>query len=221
MRSLPLAAAMVMLSLLALAPTASAAGSSVSIKGPSEAIRAEGPATATLDVALTLDGVTCTGMGEIPVLLSVVESKGLRSATLTWERVLFRIAPTTATARPWTGESEVGLRVWGQDPTGYAKVMASYALPSNCVSAKGTSSGQSTTMVHVVGPEPIPEPEPLAPSQVPPIAQRGNELAYTQESREVAQPIVSLPPPVLGAIAGMCLGGLVVFYKRMRAAALA
>lgn len=221
MRNLPLAAALLVLSLLAGSPAASAAGSSVSMRGPADAIRADGPATATLDIALTLDGVTCAGNGEIPVMLSVVESKGLRSAALTWDRVLFRIASTTASAQPWTGTSQVGLRIWAQDPTGYAKVMATYALPPNCVSAKGPSTGEGTYMLHVIGPEPPVDPATGAapPAEIPPLAQRTNEMAYAQESKEVTEPLVTLPLPVLGAIAGMCVGGAVVLYKRMRAAA--
>lgn len=220
MRTLPRVAALVMLSLLAVASTTTAAGSGLALQGPSEPVRSQGPTTTTLDIALTLDGVTCAGNGEIPVLLSVVESRGLRSAALTWDRVLFRVAPTTASAAPWTGASQVGLRLWGQDPTGYAKVMATYALPSNCVSAKGPSTGQAVFTVNVEGPEALPPP-PAVPPEVPPLSQRNNEVAYTQESKEVAEPLVTLPMPVLGAIAGMCVGGAVVFYKRMRLAAAA
>lgn len=219
MRTLPHVAAIVVLMLLAAASPAGAAGSGVALTGPSEAVRSEGPTTTTLDIALTLEGVTCAGNGEVPVLLNIMESKGLRSAALTWDRVLFRVAPTTASAAPWTGTSQVGLRLWGQDPTGYAKVMASYALPSNCVSAKGPSTGQAVVTVNVKGPEAL--PPPVAPPEVPPLAQRNNEVAYTQESKEVTEPLVTLPVPVLGAIAGMCLGGAVVFYKRMRLAAAA
>ena len=217
MRPLPLVAAIVMLSLLSTFPPANAAaGSGVSLTGPTDAIRTDGPAQTTLKIALTLDGVTCAGNGDIPVRLKVADTKGLRSASLTWEEVLFRVAPTTASAAPWTGRSEVGLRVWAQDPTGLATVMASYALPSHCVSSKGATSGQATYTVHVKGPEPAPQAE--LPPEMPPLQQRTQEMAYAQESQEVAKPVVSLPAPVLGAIAGMCLGGAVVFYKRMRAA---
>lgn len=221
MRSLPLAAALLVLLLLAFPSTvrASGSGSGLALEGPSEAVRAEGPATTTLDILLTLDGVACAGNAEVPVLLDIADSKGLRSAALTWDRVVFRVGPTTASAAPWTGTSQVGVRVWAQDPTGYATVKASYSLPPGCVSTRGpaATTGQATATIHVLGPELL--PPPAAPAQVPPLAQRTQEVAYAQESRELAEPIATLPTPVLGAIAGMCLGGIVVLYKRVRGVA--
>lgn len=216
MRPMPLIAALVMLSLL---PSAAAGGSSLSLTGPSEAIKAEGPTSATLKLALTLQGVTCVGTGEIPVDLKIVETKGLRSASLTWERVLFKVAAGAGSTQPWTGRSEVGLRIWGAEPTGHAKVLASYTLPSNCVGT-GAASGEAAYTLRVLGPpppaEPVRLPEPAAVPRsesvlTPPVQ-------ASESSARIAKPTLSLPVPVLGAIAGMCAGGLVVFWKRARLA---
>ena len=213
MRVLPLFAAIVMLGI----PTASAGGgSSVALSGPTSPIDANGPATATLGIVLSLQGVACAGEAEIPVQLRIVETKGLRSASLTWESVLFRIAGHGAATTPWRGESEVGVRVWGEAPTGHAKVLASYALPPHCVVPGGMTTGEATYTLFVDGPDPPPEPL-LPPAQMVPRSESIlGEPAQVAESSAPKKPTMTIPLPVMGAIAGMCAGGMIVLHKRLR-----
>lgn len=209
MRTLPLAAALILLAV----PHAAASGSRVELTGPSSLV-AEGPASATLDIALTLDRVVCTGVAEIPVDLRIVETRGVRSASLAWERVLFRIAGNQAATSSWTGKSEVAVRVWGRDPTGHVEVLASYALPPSCIAPGGETSGEARHLLRVQGPAPVEPPASMPPSMIP-----KSETVLPSESAAaagVAWP--ELPAPVLGAILGMFAGGAVVFVKRVRKA---
>lgn len=217
MRIWPLLAALLVLTL----PTASAAGSSVRLDGPATLV-AEGPATATLDITLRLDGVVCPGGADVPVELRISETRGVRSASLTWERVLFRIAGHEAATKPWSASAEVGVRVWGRDPTGNVEVLATYALPPSCVVSDGELTGEARHLLQVQGPPP---PEEPTPSRMPPPAIPKSETVLPppastqpQESRlrSIALDAPSLPGPVLGAIAGMFAGGVVVFVKRVR-----
>ena len=212
MRSWPLVAAILLLAV----PSAHAARSSVALSGPSSLV-AEGPAVATLDIALTLDGIVCTGTTEIPVDLRIVETRGVRSATLTWERVLFRIAGHQAATSPWTGTSEVGVRVWGRDPTGHVEVLAAYALPPSCVGPGAQMSGEARHVLQVKGPVEEAAPDAFPP---PPAPRSESVLSPPPQETELAvgADMPSLPAPVLGAILGMFVGGAVVFVKRVRQA---
>lgn len=214
MRTWPLVAALLLLA----APSASAARTSVELSGPSSIV-ADGPAAATLDIALMLDGVVCTGVTEIPVDLRIVETRGVRSASLTWERVLFRIAGHQAATSPWTGTSEVGVRVWGRDPTGHVEVLAAYQLPPSCVGPGAQMSGEARHVLQVEGPAPV---EDTAGERIPPPPVPKSESALSPAQKESAlaagAEMPSLPVPVLGAILGMFAGGAVVFAKRVRKA---
>ena len=205
MRYLPLLAALLVLPL----PSASAASSSVELTGPAS-ISSEGPTSATLDIALLLDGIVCTSqVNDVPVKLRIVESKGLREASLSWDEILFRIgAHQTATA-PFRGQAEVGLRVWGNTGGGSATVAASYVLPPSCVGPGAQTSGEARHTLRVE----VPETEPVERVRMVPVPK--SETALPQSSgASIGAP--DLPMPVVAAILGMLGGAILVAVKRMR-----
>jgi hypothetical protein len=216
MRTWPLLAAILLLAL----PMASASGSSVQLTGPASLV-AEGPATATLDITLRLDGIVCPGGADVPVDIRISETRGVRSATLTWDRVLFKLAGHEAATKPWSASAEVGVRVWGLDPAGHVEVVATYALPSSCVAVGGETSGEARHLLKIHGPPAVEEPTPRMP---PPAVPKSETVlppppaATAEESRlrSIDLDVPPLPGPVLGAILGMFAGGAVVFVKRVR-----
>lgn len=208
----PLLAACLLLA--ALPPPASAGSSSVSLSG-ADRLDAATPISTTLGVSLALDGVLCTGEAEIPVLLRLSEIKGMHSASLSQEKVAFRIAGGQAATQPWRGDVDVALRIWASEQTGRVSVVASYALPPQCQALGGATSGETTHAIAIDGPEPMPLP-PQAMPQAPPAAPKSESLLAPASG---GKPTVSLPMPplpVLFAILGMIAGGAVVFYQRMR-----
>jgi len=198
---------------VAMAPSASAGGSSVDLTG-ADRLDASFPTSMDIGIRVVLESVVCTSDADVRVQLRVADMQGIRTAELSWDSVLFRIAPHQATAQPWHGESEVALRVWAAEPTGSVSVVATYALPPQCRALGGGTSGESTHTVLVDGPAPRPPPPPIP--QAPVVGPKSGSLLdlVTQGSlSELPRP----PMPVLGAILGMIAGGGVVFWNRMRA----
>lgn len=210
MRALPFVAALL---LIWTAPTAEAGSSSVEIDGPGR-LDASTPTSSEIGVALLLDGVMCAGQAEIPLRLSISDQKGVHSASLSSETILFRVTGTESATKPWRADSQVALRVWGASPTGTVSVTASYALPPNCHVVGGQTKGEATHTIAIDGPQPPPVREPLP--QQPPVAPKSESLlAPAPAHASVAMP--RPPMPVVGAILGMIAGGAVVFWQRMRA----
>ncbi|HUR68016.1 MAG TPA: hypothetical protein VM370_02135 [Candidatus Thermoplasmatota archaeon] len=214
MRIAPLAAAVLMLSLWL--PSAGAAASSVSLSGPSS-LTVDGPTSATLGVALHLEGVVCAGDAEIPVLLRIAEASGVRGASLAWDRVVFRVA-SHAAVRSWSGESQVALRILGAEGAGRVVVAAAYDLPASCV-APGAAHGETERAIEIQGAPAASEREPPAPA-VPKAEVQPPPAPAPAPSPSLAPAAAGAHPPLalVGAFLGALAGGAVVLAQRLRRA---
>lgn len=184
-----------------------AASGGLSLDGPAQ-VSAIGPTLVTLDLTLRLRHVVCANEIDLPVALSLARADGV-DARLPWNEILFRLAPHSA-AESWTGTSEIALRIDPEAPSGFVEVLARYDLPSGCVALGGATSGEARHLLRIdAWTAGAAQGEPLAttPAQAPP----------HRAPPPPAQTEDALPAPVIGAILGMCAGGLVVVVKRVRA----
>lgn len=180
--------------LLLAAPLASASGSSVSLRGPSAVTFAD-PVEVPVRAHLLLDGVACRAEAEIPVRVRVTRATGA-DATLEAERFLVRV-PAGSTAREGSATLMLSLvpRVVGE---GAVELLASYALPPECVALTGPASGEATLTMRV---------RVVEPSQA--VAEQVDHTRPITLKREV-------PGPIVAAAAAAFGGALLVAIRRFR-----
>lgn len=195
----PEAATLATLLLLAL-PTASADGDGLSFSGPS-ILRLDGPTTATLQVALRLDGVVCTSAAEVPVTLSLLRASGAEADLLS-ERVVFRFA-SHAAARSWSGRADVDVTIAPREDAGVVELLASYDLPPQCSAVGRASSGEARHTVRVE------EATADAPAT-------SSDLVRPAARTPAVEETSALPLGVQVAIVGTSLGAAAVTIKRVR-----
>lgn len=191
-------------------PTALAAGSFVELRGP-ERLNAETPATTALAITLWLDGVVCASEADIPVHVHVTDSEGMRFASLSWDRVLFRITADQAATQPWRGDAEVALNMWAADEIGRVNVKAMFVLPPQCRVLHGAPSGEIEHVVLVDGP---PTPLPQIPATPPPAAPPASAslAGFVNGFGDMPR----MPLTVVGAILGALAGAGIVLGQRLR-----
>jgi len=207
--ALPLAAALCVLASASAFASASA-GASLTLEGPGS-VRADRATTVDLRVALALSGVVCPAPVDVPVTLRVIEAAGMRSASLALDEVRFRLGATDAAGGEWRREAQVPLMLWGDAASGVVRVSASYALPHECTTLGSAASGTASLALRVEGPAPEePAPAPAAPRSESVLSRAPPATPASEPGR--------LPLPVVGALVGTLLGGVVVVLKRVRAA---